>query len=58
MRKKKSKTCNQCGEKFEYHSELETKTVNVCVNPECPNYGLLQIAAEDMPNQKGGGKDD
>ena len=33
---------------------VESKAANeiiasVCVNPACPNYGLLQMAAELMP---------
>lgn len=38
--------CHQCGK----HTQGLTKDENyaVCVRPECPNYGLLQIGEEQM----------
>ena len=38
-------SCNQC------HKQMTIETpfdVMVCHNPECPNYGLLQVSVEDM----------
>lgn len=48
---KETCTCNMCHEEFEYHVDqyFRGKTINVCVNPKCPNYALLQISAEKMP---------
>ena len=47
-----NRTCNQCHTNMDY--SVESKAANeiiasVCVNPACPNYGLLQMAAELMP---------
>ena len=49
-----NKTCNQC----EKNNIVEvSRTIGgswcnvmcVCLNPSCPNFGIVQIAAEDMP---------
>jgi len=38
--------CLQC------NAEIETNTedglYNVCVHPECPNYGLLQVSEDEI----------
>lgn len=52
----KQKTCVQCGEELK---EFETSInsfdkviVYACTNPKCPNYGLLSIPTEQMPEEK------
>jgi hypothetical protein len=47
------KTCHQCNREMEMHVfSHKTNEVIACVcsYPECPNYALLQVALEDMPN--------
>ena len=41
-------TCNQCGKKMNAVMELEKWNIPVCVEPCCPNFGLLQISVEKM----------
>lgn len=48
----KQQTCNQCGKKMDAIIELEKYNVPVCINPECPNYGLLQISEEKIEEYK------
>jgi len=40
--------CHQCMREMHYSLEMEGKLVFCCVHPECPNYGLLQIAEEQI----------
>jgi len=46
-----SATCNQCGAELSspviavHHTKAKPRC---CVNPACPNFALVQIAAEDM----------
>ena len=54
--------CVQCGEEMPYgltiqlyhskYSDLEDVEVKLqtCTNLECPNYGLLQLGREGMPD--------
>lgn len=46
------KTCNQCQQELTLGRIKIDATQRyhcyVCCNPECPNYGLLQIPREDM----------
>jgi hypothetical protein len=57
MSKQKTKrTCNQCFKQilpayYYYYGEKKVK-VGFCNNPRCPNYGLVQIPIESMPNKK------
>ena len=41
-------TCNQCNKQMNAILELEKWTIPVCVNPGCPNFGLLQISIEKI----------
>ena len=41
-------TCNYCHKQMPGAVELEKYRVPVCTNPECPVYGLLQIAKEKL----------
>ena len=45
----KMKTCNQCQRQmYSVSWDLEQDGIRVCDNPECPNYGLLQVTQERM----------
>ena len=51
------RTCNQCMTNMENSAEIMAANgkpayIGVCCNPRCPNYSLLQIAAEQMPPEK------
>ena len=40
-------TCNQCGEQL-----IDVDSDNYllcCKNPKCPNYALMQVPQEEMP---------
>lgn len=39
--------CVQCGNKLTSGLELSECFVPVCLNPKCPNYGLLQIGEKN-----------
>jgi hypothetical protein len=41
-------TCSQCGKKVDAVVELEKWNIPVCINPSCPNFGLLQIGMEKI----------
>ena len=46
-------TCNYCQNQMKYSVYAgEVKKFYFCTNPECPSYGLLQIAQEDMPDEE------
>ena len=30
--------------------ENDDRIIRICTQPSCPNYGILQIPAQDMPN--------
>lgn len=42
---------------MDYHRQVDTIALEtlliayVCTYPDCPNYGMLQIAMEDMPKE-------
>ena len=41
-------SCNQCGEQM-----IDVNAENYllcCNNPKCPNYALMQVPQEEMPN--------
>jgi hypothetical protein len=40
--------CNQCMNEMEYSAQLKEVQIPVCSNPNCPNFGLLQISSERM----------
>lgn len=42
--------CNQCGHKMKYI--LVKNQIFVCRNAYCPNYGALQVCAQDMDDIK------
>ena len=44
--------CVQCGEEMKCYIDVQDKKVLVCNNPECANYGLLQLGEEIMNNIK------
>ena len=44
--------CVQCGEEMECYTAVQDRRVPVCNNPECANYGLLQLGIEIMSNLK------
>ena len=48
--KKIKKTCNQCGKELKGWALCNECCFNVCHNPKCPNYSLLQISVEGMIN--------
>ena len=45
-------TCNQCGHQMDNELLVDNQFTGFCCNPECPNYALLQISLEDMPEDK------
>jgi len=45
------KTCNQCHRECKLRTIEEIDSLVICTYPECPNYGVLQLAAEDMPKE-------
>lgn len=55
---KAKRSCSQCGGDMEmeysvlyryFCAEPDYIKVNVCKNPACPSYALLQIPKEQMP---------
>ena len=49
----KMRTCVQCHRRLGFHVDLEVGPVpSVCVRPDCPNYGVLAICQEEMPDNK------
>jgi len=46
--------CHQCQTEMEHSLEMEKKLVFVCVQPGCSNYGVLQVAAEQIEKAKDG----
>lgn len=55
--KKSILTCNMChtqmrGSLVFKNENAANQLVAFCTNPRCPNYALLQIAAEQMPEAK------
>lgn len=47
-----TKTCNQCHGEFELYVGIQRIPCGVCSVPHCPNYGLLQVAAEHMQDER------
>jgi len=47
MKKDKPSHCVQCNEPMIHGTDWD-KFVPICTNPECPNYGLLQIGQEAL----------
>lgn len=52
------KSCSQCfkelvtcRDEFKTWRELGF-TLGYCTNPACPNYGIVQVPAEDMPKEE------
>lgn len=50
------RTCNMCNQNMENAAEVMARNgkpayIGICCNPACPSYGLLQIAAEQMPKE-------
>jgi len=43
-------TCVQCNKQMEFSidSQVLDKTILVCANPECANFGLLAISLESI----------
>jgi len=39
-------TCVQCNRALEY--TLDEGETFICTNPECPNFGLVQVGMEDV----------
>ena len=44
--------CNQCHRQFKYKVDIGTSVVSICHYPDCPNYALLQMPAEQMPKEE------
>lgn len=42
------RTCLQCGGVLRGIDHLETMKLGFCVNPSCPNFGLVQVSQEMM----------
>jgi hypothetical protein len=40
--------CNHCVLNLYVLDNTQPQAVGVCTNPECPNYGLLQISIQGM----------
>lgn len=40
--------CVECGKEMPYAAKIGRTDVPVCANPECPEYGLLQVGREQM----------
>ena len=40
--------CLQCNRPIQGYLEVDSMRLNVCVQPDCPNYGLPQISQSKM----------
>ena len=51
-------TCNQCHKDMGYRDmNISGFRVGFCNNPKCPNYAIIQVAAEQMPKEDNNGKE-
>jgi len=49
----KKETCNMCQKEMTMGIPIEERrtslaSLSFCINPECPNYALLQVGQEEM----------
>ena len=56
---KKKNHCVQCGKNMFFYGGFINGlgTPYICDDPSCPNYGILQLSAEQMPDEKLNKKD-